>query len=96
MENVQTPQFANPKNEAETILKQSLLITLDQYLSPFGEILRSSNDVNRRDPSGNTALLLAARDGRVEIVSQLLKYAEISVNEKDQYGNTGLIWASQY
>jgi ankyrin repeat protein len=86
----------SPKNKSEKKMKETLLATIDSYLSPFGEILSSTDDINRRDPNGNTALLLAARDGHIEIVRGLLQYSETSVNEKDQYGNTGLIWASQY
>ena len=56
MENINILQFTNPKNQAEKLIKESLLITLDKYTPPFGEILRLSNDINRRDPSGNTGL----------------------------------------
>ena len=52
------------------------------------------NDINARDNTGQSALLMAVRGGDSEIVSILLKYEGIDVNAIDKNGQTALHVAS--
>ncbi|OUM62928.1 hypothetical protein PIROE2DRAFT_43830 [Piromyces sp. E2] len=53
-------------------------------------------DPNAKDPSGWTALHLAAQEGQYEIVKTLIKVGNADVNEEDKNFNTPLHVASQY
>ena len=50
-------------------------------------------DMNAKDGQGMTALMLAAKDNSIAVVSALLK-AGADVNAKDLNGGTALIWAA--
>ena len=51
------------------------------------------SDVNAKDKNGDTALILAANNGKVEVVEKLLgKGADVNLADKN--GNTALIWAA--
>ena len=53
----------------------------------------SSIDLNRRDPRGNTALMLACKKGYIDIVKELIK-ADVDINIKDIYGKNALMIAA--
>ncbi|OUM62926.1 hypothetical protein PIROE2DRAFT_43826 [Piromyces sp. E2] len=53
-------------------------------------------DANAKDPSGWTALHLAAQEGQYDIAKNLIKIGNADVNEEDKNLNTPLHIASQY
>jgi len=54
---------------------------------------RNGSSVNTSDGDGNTALILAARKGRKEIVDLLLECSEVDINVEDAFGYNVLHWA---
>jgi ankyrin repeat protein len=57
-------------------------------------LLTKKAGVNSRDNDGQTALMLASRDGYREVVQMLLA-KKAAVNEKDKNGVTALMLASK-
>ncbi|KAI2512192.1 serine/threonine kinase [Fragilaria crotonensis] len=76
--------------------KQTILIenaqkgNLDEVL----ELLREGANVNATNTSGETALILASRNGFADVVKALLKHHGVNVDIKSNNGNTALINAS--
>jgi ankyrin repeat protein len=57
-------------------------------------LLDKKADVNAADNSGQTTLMLASTNGRLEVVQMLLAKKAV-VNAKDKNGRTALMLASQ-
>ena len=55
---------------------------------------KNQNVVNSKDINGNTPLIVACQDDKVEFVRSLLDNSVININAEDNYGNTALVWAS--
>ena len=51
--------------------------------------------MNMKNCFGDTALILASKDGHKGVVELLLKQKDIQVNVKNKYGKTALWWASR-
>ncbi len=66
------------------------------HLGNFKRLHRHISDINARNYNGKTALMLAAKYGRTEIVRLLLAESDIDVNLKSLKGKTALIIAAQY
>ncbi len=58
------------------------------------KLIDAGIDVNIQNNRGNTALMLAAHAGHVEIVRELLAAPGIEVNKQDNNGNTALMEAA--
>ena len=58
-------------------------------------LLSRGADVNMQSDSGETALMLAARQGHMEMVKKLLIEAEANVNLKNNEGKTALTIARE-
>ena len=63
-------------------------------LAAVGELLPLVRDVNATNNYGNTALMLAAVNGHVEVVRTLLEHPDIAVNAADPGMITALMWAT--
>jgi ankyrin repeat protein len=50
-------------------------------------------DLHERDEDGHTALMLAASEGRIEVVRELVGLPGIDLNVQDKNGCTALMWA---
>ena len=50
----------------------------------------SSKDPNHQDAFGNTALMIASNNGRIDDVRELLE-VKADVNLKDKYGQTAYV-----
>ncbi|ORX84083.1 ankyrin [Anaeromyces robustus] len=60
-------------------------------------LLKSSRiNINWKDPSGKTPLMIAIIKKQEEIIELLLKQSKINVNIKDNEGNTALTYAAMY
>ena len=60
-----------------------------------GVIQKSTVDVNEKDENGDTALIRACRDGKIEEVEKLLQHPDIDVNAQDRYESTALMHACE-
>lgn len=58
-------------------------------------LLDNHVEINGRDTNGRTALHLAAIEGNLSVVKQLLRIAGMDINAKDSVGATALWWASK-
>lgn len=60
-------------------------------------LLKAGASVDKSDGSGCTPLILAAKQGRLDMVSELLEAdkAKASINMEDREGNTALIFSAQ-
>jgi len=67
----------------------------DGNLKKVKKILKEGKvQINKKDNHGNTALIMASREGRIKVVKYLLANGA-NINEKNNYGYTALIWASR-
>ena len=58
-------------------------------------LLKAGADVNEHGPNGETPLMFAARNGRVDAIRVLLDHkAEVNAREKLR-GTTALMWAAE-
>lgn len=51
-------------------------------------------DVNSTDPSGNTLLILAAREAQLKVVAELLKQRSVKLDARNSAGDSALMLAS--
>ncbi|KAI8650189.1 hypothetical protein LRP88_14723 [Fusarium phalaenopsidis] len=64
------------------------------YISVVEEILEQAVDLEHRDETGRTPLVLAASEGHVELVKLLLE-KDVEVDPKDEEGRTPLSYAAE-
>lgn len=57
-------------------------------------LLKNGADPNKRDPRGNTALMIAARNGHLNIVRTLIHHPRTQVNLKNCKGKSALFYAA--
>ena len=99
----------NSSTSINDILILTELESLVQFISPLGYackrgrheivelILNSTNvDINIKDSTGNSCLILATLYGKLEIVELLLAQTQTNVNEINNNGETALIIASMH
>jgi len=74
------------------------LEAIDRQIEALEAIKTESNyeDINKQDNSGNTALILAAKNGYVEEVEALLDCQDTNINTKNNNGDTALIYAIKF
>lgn len=70
--------------------KYGMLALLREQLLAGGTDL-----INVRDEYGDTALIIAARNGRTGIVKELLQVAGVDVNARREHGKTALMHAAK-
>ena len=90
--------IASWKGKVE-IVKLLLSRSKSVYTGMSETLTRSTNqrlDVNIEDESGETALMLASKNGHTEIVKLLLSRPEIDVNLRNVWVRTALMIASQW
>ena len=66
------------------------------HLAAVRNVLPLVRDVNAADNDGDTALVLAAVNGHVEVVRALLEHPGIAVNATNNYGGTALVYAAYW
>ena len=60
------------------------------------QLVRDSRDIEARDEHGSTPLLLAAENGRTDVVRFLCKEAKADIEARYKNGNTSLHSAAAY
>ncbi len=91
-DNVQTnaPEISGSMAMVMHSAKYGLLTLLREQLHTAG-----IDVVNARDEYGDTALIVAARNGRTGIVKELLQVKGIEVNARREHGKTALMHAAK-
>ncbi len=86
-------------NDPETSGSMAMVMHAAKYglLTLLREQLHSAgiDVVNARDEYGDTALIVAARNGRTGIVKELLQVKGIEVNARREHGKTALMHAAK-
>lgn len=82
--------------KAEFTMSQEWLIGSVAKQSEMFEIIvvNGAADVNTQDKDGNTDLILASKDGRIERVKLLLEHGA-DVSKKNNADETALMWATK-
>ncbi|MBA2655517.1 MAG: ankyrin repeat domain-containing protein [Tatlockia sp.] len=82
--------------QTDLTLVHEIAVRQDLRVNEFEEDCLKENppstDVKYR--LGLTPLLLAAKEGQLDVVQSLLKEGIASIHEKDRFGNTALLWAA--
>ena len=73
-----------------------LQITCDNYIDVLKEVLKYSKDLNAKEHSENTALIIAVKRGHVDVVKELLKHENTDIDEVDKNEFTALHFATLY
>lgn len=78
-------------------INEELLLAINNCsISKILELINRGVDVNGRDDKGNSALMLAAKEGHRGVVKTLIWNGAADINYKNYYGNTALMIASEY
>lgn len=81
--------------EQKRLEKKFLSATQKGNLPDIGQYLQDGGNVNAVNGFGYTALILACKEGRDEVVSFLLNVPGINLDAKNRRGDTALIYASR-
>ncbi len=82
--------FSMQKDEQKSELIEA---AFNNSITSIERLLKQGVDVNEKNKSGNTALMIAAANGNTEMLEILIYMAKANVNIQDCYGNTPLMWA---
>lgn len=82
--------FSMQKDEQEGQLIEA---AFNNSIEVIERLLKQGVDVDEKNKSGNTALMIAAANGNTEMLRMLIYMAKANVNIQDCYGNTPLMWA---
>lgn len=58
-------------------------------------LIKSGSDINKRDIFGKTILMYAVESENLELIKYLIEYIEVDINEKDDWGQNAIFFATK-
>ena len=59
-------------------------------IKTFDELVKQAAEVNYKDVNGNSSLLWAAHNGKIEMLEHLVKNYHCKITDTNNFGNTAL------
>lgn len=94
--NGRTPLMFLAATMTEIDLNNNIIISDGHTLEMLKMLLRQDDiDVNAQDNDGNTALIIAAVEGRIKLVNELIKCKKVQLDIINNKGNSAIMEAAQ-